>query len=582
MSKDQANEADHHLVRYEPEEKAPHLLAAGMGAQIVLLILAGIMMTPIVIARAAGLNEADTSWLVFAALLAAGMSTWLQLMRIGPIGSGYTLFVGSNVAFVSVAVAALQGGGLAMLGTLGALGALATFVFTRWLPLLRKIMTPAVGGTVLMLMALSVGPVIWGMFKQLPPGVPMSPGVALVTLVTLVSMILILMLTKGMLRLWAPLIGVAIGCALAATQGMIDTSRIAGAPWIGLPGRSWPGLAFSFDATFWGLLPAFALISLVACIETYADGISVQRTSRRKQEPIDFRAVQGAINADGVGSVFAGLLGTVPNTVFSTSVAVLELTGVAARRVGFWGGLFLCMLAFSPKIAAAVACIPTQVAGAYILLLVVLIFGHGIRLVNEDGLDFEIGLVVCLGFWIGFAAQERGIFNDIMPTWLQTVYSNGTTVGGVVAILLMLVVARRKGPRERQTVPLDVRSLTILRENVHAFSQRVGWDARAEDRLMLSVEEAVLFLCEAAESHGSKGSRLHMHLSEKNGEIEVELITAPLGQNAEAIAASLHGQDVTDPAENLSIRLLSQITQDLKHLQYQSGDYLNFRVDSAG
>uniref|UniRef100_UPI0037837BC1 solute carrier family 23 protein n=1 Tax=Aestuariivirga sp. TaxID=2650926 RepID=UPI0037837BC1 len=141
-------EAGNNSVRYEPDEKAPHPLAAAMAAQTVVLILAGIMITPLVIARTAGLNEQDTSWLVFAALVAAGLSTWLQLIRKGPIGSGYTLFVGSNVAFIGVAVTAVQQGGPAALGILGALGALSTFAFTRWLPLLRRVLTPAVGGTV--------------------------------------------------------------------------------------------------------------------------------------------------------------------------------------------------------------------------------------------------------------------------------------------------------------------------------------------------------------------------------------------------------------------------------------------------
>jgi NCS2 family nucleobase:cation symporter-2/xanthine permease XanP len=142
-----------YTVRYEPQEKAPHLLAAAMAGQTVILILTGIMLTPLVIARGAGLDAADTSWMVFAALVAAGLSTWLQLLGKGPIGSGYTLFVGSNVAFVAVAVTALQGGGIAELGLLGAVGALSTFAFSRWLPLLRRVLTPAVGGTVLMLMA---------------------------------------------------------------------------------------------------------------------------------------------------------------------------------------------------------------------------------------------------------------------------------------------------------------------------------------------------------------------------------------------------------------------------------------------
>ena len=266
-------------------------------------------------------------------------------------------------------------------------------------------------------------------------------------LVTLVTITLILIFAKGMLRLWAALIGVLTGTAVAAASAISTSSKVMAAPWIGLPGRSGPASAVSWDIHFWSLLPAFVLISLVGCMETYADGISVQRIAHRKQRPIDFRAVQGAINADGVGSMFAGLLGTVPNTVFSTSVAVGEITGVAARRVGAWGGLFLLLLAFSPKVAAAVAAMPSQVAGAYILILVVLIFGHGVRLVTEDGMGFEMGLAVCLSFWIGFGAQSGGLMNPLLPTWLQTVFSNGTTVGGLTAIAMMLVITWRKGAR---------------------------------------------------------------------------------------------------------------------------------------
>ena len=267
---------------------------------------------------------------------------------------------------------------------------------------------------------------------------------------------------------------------------ILDLTRVMAAPWIGLPARSWPGLAVSWDLQFWSLLPAFILISLVGCMETYADSISVQRIAHRNQRPINFRSVQGAINADGVGSVFAGLLGTVPNTVYSTSIAVGEITGVAARRVGAWGGLFLIALAFSPKIAAMVATIPSQVAGAYILILVVLIFGHGVRLVTEDGMGFDMGLAVCLSFWIGFGAQSGGLMNTLLPTWLQTVFSNGTTIGGLTAIALMTIINLRKGGGDRVTVPLDPRSLVALRDMVKKFSSKIGWDEFCARSMMAS------------------------------------------------------------------------------------------------
>lgn len=574
-----------HDVRYEPHEKAPHLLAAGMAAQTVILVLTGIMVTPLVVARGAGLSASDTSWLVFAALVAAGTSTWLQLLRKGPVGSGYTLFVGSNVAFVGVAVTALQGGGIAELGVLGAIGALSTFAFTYWLPLLRRVLTPAVGGTVLMLMALSIGPVIWRMLGSPGAEQDLSHEHGIVFLVTLVTIVLILIFTKGMMRLWAALIGVLAGSAFAAALGHINYGPILDAPWIGLPARSWPGLSVSLDGPFWGLVPAFVLISLVACMETYADAISVQRTSHRKDRPIDFRAVQGAINADGVGSILAGALGTVPNTVFSTSIAVGEITGVASRRVGAWGGLFLILLAFSPKIAAAVAAMPSQVAGAYILILVVLIFGHGMRLVTEGGMGFETGLAVCLSFWVGFSAQSGGLMNPLLPTWLQTVFSNGTTIGGLTAILLMTVIFWRKGAQDKASVPLDPRSIVTLRGLVKTFAVRIGWDQLAENRLMLAVEEAVLFLCEEREgrdpeAHGR--GKLLVKLSHVKGEVDIELVTAPADRNAEEALSRLQDAQPANVEDDLSLRLLGRTVKGLKHLQFRQGDYLTMRVDSTG
>jgi xanthine permease XanP len=571
-----------HLIRYEPDEKAPQGLAAAMAAQTVLLILAGIMLTPLVIARGAGASDADTSWMVFAALVAAGVSTWLQLIRKGPIGSGYVLFVGSNVAFVGVSVAAYKAGGIPLLATLGAVGALTTFAFTRWLPMLRAVLTPAVGGTVLMLMALSVGPVVWKMLSKPLPGAALGAPHGIVFLVTLAVITLILLFGRGMVRLWAPLIGVGLGTLVATWFGHLDVTKVMAAPWLGIPGEDWPGIDLSFDARFWSLLPAFALLSLVGCMETYADGISAQRMSHRKERPIDFRSVQGAINADGTGSIFAALLGTVPNTVFSTSLAVSEITGVASRRVGLWGGLFLIVLAFSPKVGAAVASLPSQVVGAYILILVVIIFGHGIRLVNEEGLGFEVGLAVCLSFWIGLSAQSGGLMNEIMPAWMQTIFSNGTTVGGVTAMIMMLVITWRRGPQDRISLPLSPRAVLSLNGTVARFARRVGWDALAEHRLMLAVEEAVIFLCEEQEAAGKKGKgKLVVRIKETKGEAEVEMVTGPSERNLEELVAAASAAPPAEDGDNLAVRLLAGVTKDLKHLQYTQGDYLQFRVDSS-
>lgn len=576
--------SDHKNIRYEPHEKPPHRLAAGLAGQVVALIVAGVLITPLTVARAAGLSPDETAWVVFAALLAAGLSTWLQISRIGIIGSGYVLFVGSNVAFVSVATAAAKAGGLPMMATLGAVSALTTFLFTWKLGALRRILTPAVAGTVLMLMALSVAPTMWGMMKRLPPGFETGPAAPIVALCTLVPIVLVSLFGNSLVRLWAPLIGVVTGSTVAFVLGMIDFVAVRSAPWIGLPALGWPGLSFEFNEAFWGLLPAFVLISLIACLETFSDGTSVQRTSHRTERPIDFRAVQGAINADGTGSFIAGLLGTVPNTVYSASVAVMELTGVAARRVGFWGGLFLILLAFSPKVAAIVGAIPSVVFGAFLMVVLALLFGNGMRQATEGGLGFEEGLAVCVAFWIGTGFQGGFLFNEQFPDWIRIFLSNGTTSGALVAMAVLGLLSLRRRSRDRVTLPLSPASVSQVRPLAHAFSTRLGWDVQAENRLMLACEEAMLFLLEQRTNLEAKTARerVHIRFTAVDGEAEVEIIGAPAEVNVQTAVASLPETADTDPAADVSLRLLRAMTRDIRHLQYHGVDYLLLRVDSRG
>ena len=138
---------------------------------------------------------------------------------------------------------------------------------------------------------------------------------------------------------------------------------------VGVPLGSWPGFDVTPDTEFWALLPAFVVVTLVGAIETIGDGVAIQRVSRRSPQATDFRVVQGALNADGVGNLLSGITGTLPNTTYSTSISLAEVTGIAARRVGVVIGVAFLALAFFPKIAALLGAIPGPVASAYLIVL---------------------------------------------------------------------------------------------------------------------------------------------------------------------------------------------------------------------
>ena len=65
-------------VRYEADEKPPILLTIGLGLQIALLTVGGVVLTVAIVSRAGGASEAYLTWGVFAAAAISGTTTILQ------------------------------------------------------------------------------------------------------------------------------------------------------------------------------------------------------------------------------------------------------------------------------------------------------------------------------------------------------------------------------------------------------------------------------------------------------------------------------------------------------------------------
>ena len=438
-------------VRFEPNERPPIALTAGLGLQLAVLCIAGIAITPVIVVRAAGGAESYLTWAVFAAVLVSGVSTILQAVRVGRIGAGYVLAMGTSGAFIAICVAAIAQGGPAMLATLVVISSLFQFLLAWRLSLLRRILAPTVSGTVIMLIPVTVMPIVFDMLSQAPEGTP-ELGPPLTALVTVLVMCGISLKATGALRLWAPVIGIVAGCVVAGYFGFYDVAGIAAASWVGVPTGGWPGFDVDFGPVFWGLLPAFVFVTLVGAIETVGDGIAIQRVSWRKPRAVDFRAVQGAVGADGVGNLFSGLMGTVPNTTYSSSVWVTALTGVGARGVGIALGICFVVVAFVPKALAVVLAIPAPVAAAYITVLLGLLFVVGMRIVIQDGIDYRKGLVAGVSFWLGVGLQNGAIFPEHISGIAGGVLDNGITAGGLVEET-MLSARRRAGLEKASSCP---------------------------------------------------------------------------------------------------------------------------------
>ncbi len=569
--------SSHTNVRYEADEKPPSSLSFGLGFQLAALCISGIVFTPLIVIRAAGGTETYLSWAVFAAVMISGLATILQAARVGRLGAGYVLLMGTSGAFIAVCITALMEGGPAMLATLVIISSLFQFALAARLALFRRILTPAVTGTVIMLIAATVMPIVFDMLNDVPEGAPQlsAPVTALVTILVITG---IALKAKGALRLWAPVIGVVAGTLVGAFYGLYDMTRVGEAGWFGLPDGAWPGIDFSFGPAFWGLLPAFVFVTLIGAIETVGDAVAIQRVSWRRPRAVDFRAVQGAVAADGLGNLLSGLAGTVPNTTYSTSVAVTELTGVGARRVGMAAGAFFVVLAFLPKGLAAFLAIPSPVVAAYIAILLAMLFVVGMRIVIQDGVDYRKGLVVGIAFWAGVGFQNGVIFPEYFAEFAGGIFQNGMTAGGLTAIVLTLFMELAGRRASRMEAAFDISVLPEIRAFLVEFTSRSGWNRTMGDRLEAAAEETLLTLFDQDKAKG-EARRLRLTARKEGDEAVLEFVASAGEENLQDQMALLGEQTAVEPVEQeISLRLLRHVASSVRHQMYHNTDIVTVHV----
>ena len=574
------NEDGRH-IRYAADEKPPTPLAFGLGLQLALLTIAGIVLTPTIVIRAAGEGDPYLAWAAFAVVVVSGISTIVQAVRVGRFGAGYVLLMGTSGAFIAVSIAAIAAGGPALLATLVVISSLIQFFLATRLVWVRRIFTPTVAGTVIMLIAVTVMPIVFGMLEEVPDAAHKlaSPLSAAATIAVIVC---IALAATGVWRLWAPVIGVVVGSVIAWFFGIYETGRVVQAAWIGLPQGGWPGFDVDFGPAFWSLLPAFVIVTLVGAIETIGDSMAIQHVSWRKRRAVDYRAVEGAVAADGLGNMLSGLLGTVPNTTYSTSISVTELTGVASRRVGVAVGIIFLAMALLPKTLAAILAIPGPVVAAYATVLLSTLFVVGMRMVVQDGLDYRKGVVVGISFWIGVGFQNGVIYPEFFAEFAGGLFQNGMTAGGASAILLTVLLDAAKPRRRRmEVVTLDESALGPVSAFLRQFAMSNKWGAAMAQRLDAVGEETLLTLLE--NQTGERPRNLSLSVSREDGGAILEFVVASGEEINLEDRISRLGEHTTGTSlgHEASLRLLRHLASSVHHQQYHDTEVVTVKVKTS-
>ena len=589
MSKRAAEEA----VRFEPDDRCGLPVALSVGLQGVMLALATIVMIVAVTARAGGQDDDYIAWAVFASLVIAGGLTALQAARLPRLGAGHILIMGPTPNYVAVAVLALAAGGPGLLASLTVGAGIFYLMLSFWLPLLRRIITPVVSGTVMMLIAATVLPIALDRVQAVPDSAPAATG-PVVAFVTLVVVVVLSLRAFGSWRIWSPLIAIGAGCIVAVMFGAFEVSPVGDAAWIGVPEGGFGGINLSFDADFWSLLPAFVVVALVGSVKNIGDCIAVQQVSWRTPRVTDFRLVQGSLNTNGIGIMLSGLAGTPPTSVYSSSsTSLVHLTGVAARSVGYAIGALMVAMALLPKVGAALLAIPDPVMGAYLVTAIGVLFVSGIQTLVAGGLDRGKALTVGIAFSLGIGLDKATIGADLLGDRWGPLIDNGMLVGAITAVAMSQFVERTdRRAQSRLEVDLDMSVVGEIEEFLRGFAVDIGWDDPATQRLCSAGEETLLSILEHSErrrgdpGESSSGTPKLVVVARQTGEtVEMEFLAVLDEENLQDRLAHLneesHSAAGLEEGE-VSLRLLRHYASSVHHQKFHGLDIVTVQVVAAG
>ena len=460
--------------------RLPLRLAFPFGLQHVLAMFVG-NLSPLLIIMAmcgitvdGGLGTLRVS-LLQNAMLVAGINTMIQVRKLGPIGSGLPIVMGTSSGFIGVnkGIAASMMAGIAA-GTIttdinagifayGAIlgaqmcGGVFEMVLGFCIKPLRKFFPAVVTGTVVTAIGLSLFSVGIGFFGG---GNANADYGALwnlfLGLVTLIAILIFKHGTKGFTSVSAILMGIIVGYIVSFIMGLFlpetvtigettvtaayitKWSQVKEAAWFALPKVFPVKPQFQIDA----IIPLMIMF-IVTAVETVGDTAGVTEGGLGR-EPSD-KELSGSVVCDGFGSFVSACFGSLPNTSFSQNVGLVNMTKMVNRfAVSIGAGILICAGLF-PKIGAIISIMPQPVLGGAAVMMFANIVISGINLLTKEPLDGRNATIVAIALGLGYGIGSTAAVQSFMPTWMTYIFGgSGIVPAALLAIVLNIILPKDK------------------------------------------------------------------------------------------------------------------------------------------
>ncbi|MFI1577235.1 nucleobase:cation symporter-2 family protein [Embleya sp. NPDC020630] len=349
--------------------------------QHVATMYAGVAAPPLIIGGALGLPPAETTTLLGASLLIAGLATLLQTIGFWRIGSRLPFVNGVTFAVVSpilAVAAAKQDATLPVIFGSTIVAGVFCLVLAPVFCRLVRFFPPVVGGTVITLIGVSLPPVAgnWaqgGDRKAADYGSMTNLGLAAATLVAILVLHRVL---TGFGQRVAVLLGLLVGTLPAIPFDRVDGDALSGLAMFEVP-RPFAFGAPQFDVS---VTVSMLVVMIVCMTESTADIIAL---SEVVDKPADDRTIAGGLRADGPATAFGGVFNGFACTAFAQNIGLVALTRIRSRFVVAVCGGFLVLMGLMPIVGGLVALVPQPILGGAGVVLFGTVAVAGIRTLGK-------------------------------------------------------------------------------------------------------------------------------------------------------------------------------------------------------
>ena len=438
---------------------------------------AGSLVFPVLIVRAIGGTTEQASFLVSMSMLAGGIGVIVQAFHKGPVGSGYLCPQVCGPSFLSASILAAKTGGLSLLFGMTFVAGAFEALFSRVIKRLRFLFPAEVTGFIVAMVGITV--IRFASLNFLGRGTEdtvTAPSELFVAFLTLGVMVGLNVWSKGKLKMFCVLIGMAVGYLAAYILGLMSESQIqtvSDSPFLWFPATRHPGWSFSLF-----LVIPFFVAMVCSTLKSVGDLTLCQKINDADWKRPDMTNIGKGILADSIGCMAGGIFGGMGQSTSSSNIGLSIATATTSRIIAYAMGLLLIVLAFFPKLCGLFAIMPKPVLGATLIFAVSFMIVAGIQIIVSRMIDarktFVVGISLIFGLSVDIIPE---VFAHIHP-WIRPIFSSSLSLAAITALTLNFIFRIGIAKKVKLTIPPAIKSL----DEVFEFMEKNGgaWGARRD------------------------------------------------------------------------------------------------------